>query len=1126
MYLPDGSLRYSPSDLIAYLEGDFAAWMERRQAEQEAGRAEPVYTLAPDEDDADQGLVARRGEEHEAAVLAVLRARVGDCEEVPGGDQSVERTLAAMRSGRRLIYQGHLTAGAWHGYPDFLLRTDSPSQLGAWAYWPVDSKLARSAKPYFLIQLSAYAEFLQHTQGLRPRQLGFVFGNRLEQTFETERYFSFYRYLKEAFDRFQQTFDPNAVPDPALESGYGSWANAARRILVERDDLRLVARITISQIKRLRDAGVRTCADLIASGAVPRINGDVLDRLRRQVRLQVASRGKRPPEFEVLPPEEGKRAGLAALPPASTGDVYFDLEGFPLAENGLEYLFGAVTVRDGAPEFRDWWAHDAAHEKAAFESVVDWLHGRWKADPAMHIYHYASYEVNALRRLMGRYATRESEVDDLLRGEVFVDLLSITRAAVAIGTSGYSLKDIEVLFPAARKAGVTDAGSSMVEYQRWMDSGEPGDWQHSQILNAIRDYNREDCESTWRLASWLRDLQSNAGVRYLSLKASTEEPQGGRPEDPLAEALLAQAETEPDAERKRVTQLVGWLLNYHRREEKPMWWRYFDRLGASEEELFNDADCLAELVRTDKEPVRIKKSLEVEYRFDPEQDTKIQEGDKVYMLTGAEPVRNTVAAFDVDHGLLTMSFGPKKAIPDRCSLIPDEWVSSESLRNAVFRFAERWQRGDIPSVQAIDDLLFKRPPRLEDGPREALLADGAQLPRDLVSLVRQLDHTTLCIQGPPGSGKTYNAAAVIVTLSAGGARIGVSSNSHKAIVNLLDAVAVEALKQRRKVPIAKVGNDQGEVKSKDVVGALRPGIVVGGTAWVFARPDLEQQFDYLFVDEAGQVPLANAIAMGLAARTIVLIGDQMQLAQPAQGSHPGQSGLSCLHYLLEGHATVPPDRGVLLPITWRLHPDICQFISDTAYDGRLKPEAHTSRRRVILSPGSTRLRRGTGIHFEELRHEGNTQSSEEEADRIAEVLGDLDRSEIEVDGKRSLFDREKDLLIVAPYNAQVRCLRHRLGGKLRIASVDKFQGQEASVVIVSMCASSLEEAARGSAFLLSPNRLNVAISRAKCLAIVVASATLIRTRPRRVAELELLNLFCRLRFYARDLDAAATHARP
>jgi uncharacterized protein len=463
-----------------------------------------------------------------------------------------------------------------------------------------------------------------------------------------------------------------------------------------------------------------------------------------------------------------------------------------------------------------------------------------------------------------------------------------------------------------------------------------------------------------------------------------------------------------------------------------------------------------------------------------------------------------------------MSFGPKKAIPDRCSLIPDEHVSAAALQEAVLRFAERWQRGEVASVQALDDLLFQRAPRLTGGPRKVLLADGAQLPDDLISLVKSLDGSTLCIQGPPGSGKTFNAAAVIVALAAGGARIGVSSNSHKAILNLLDAVATEAAKQKRAVQIVKAGNEDGELQSKEVADALQPGMVVGGTAWTFARPELERRFDYLFVDEAGQVSLANAIAMGLAARNLVLIGDQMQLAQPAQGSHPGQSGLSCLHYLLEGHATVPPDRGVLLPTTWRLHPDICRFISDTAYDGRLSPQGGTSRRRVVLPKDAMRLRRGTGIHIEELPHEGNTQSSEEEAERIAELIGELDRSEVEENGKARPFDRDHDLLVVAPYNAQVRCLKRRLGENLRIASVDKFQGQEASVVIVSMGASSLNETPRGPAFLLSPNRINVAISRARCLAIVVASDTLVRARPSSVAELELLNLFCRLKFYAAE----------
>lgn len=360
-----------------------------------------------------------------------------------------------------------------------------------------------------------------------------------------------------------------------------------------------------------------------------------------------------------------------------------------------------------------------------------------------------------------------------------------------------------------------------------------------------------------------------------------------------------------------------------------------------------------------------------------------------------------------------------------------------------------------------------------------------------------------------------------------------SSARHKAINNLLADVCSAARGLAKPLAIYKAGGAEDsaddserrvtQCQSKELLGHLADGVVVGGTAWAFARQDLDQCFDYLFIDEAGQVCLANAVAMGLAAKNIVLIGDQMQLSQPAQAVHPGHSGWSCLHYLLEGHATVPPDMGVLLPATWRLHPDICRFISDTAYEGRLHPSPNTARRCIKLPPDAHVLSRGTGIILDEIEHEGNTQSSEEEANRIAEYVADLRRATVrEDDGKEHPFDVEKDLLIVTPYNAQVRCLKDKLPDpRIRIASVDKFQGQEATVVIVSMCASSLEETARGPAFLLNPNRLNVALSRARCLAIVVASSKLVRTRPNSVEEMELFNLYCRLRYYAQDLAAPA-----
>src|SRR6266508_2920221 len=1003
--------------------------------------------------------------QHEASVLAKLEAQHGPAVRFDH-EKDGANTLAALEAGKTLIYQGRLDHGVWHGYPDFLLRTDTPSRLGPWSYRPLDSKLARSAKPYFLIQLCAYAQYLEAIQDIRPPQLGFVLGTGEERWFETARFFYFYRHLRDTFLEFQASFDAAAQPDPALERSWGRWETAAQKLLEQRDDLRLIARMTRSQIKRLRAEGIATCAALVASSArVPKLSDDVFARLRRQARLQIDSRGKAKPTFETLPHEAGKRIGLAVLPPASPGDVFFDLEGNPLADGGLEYLFGAVTVENGKSHFKDEWAHNAEQEKVAFERTMDWIHERLRQHPDMHVYHYANYEVAALERLMGKYATRENAVDDLLRGDVFVDLYAVTRNGVAIGTAGYSLKDIEILFAPARTALVTNAASSTVEYNNWLASGEPADWRLSPTLNGIREYNREDCEFTWGLATWLRQRQHAAGIAYIPQPApEAEEPAEPRPEDALAEKMLAGAEDD-------ATRLVAWLLGYHRREDKPMWWRFFDRLESPPEDLYDDADCLAYVRRTATPPVPDKRSQVVAFSFDPDQDTKLEAGDPVYLLFGIEPAKHVVKTIDLDRGLLQIKFGPKRSIPDSCHIIPNEYLNSETLQEAVQRFAESSSDGE--KYRAVKDLLQRRAPRLTGTTGGALLPEPHHFPDPIISLLQRLDRTTLCIQGPPGAGKTHNAAPVIVALSSAGKRVGVASNSHKAINNLLTEVISASRSLAKPLAIYKAGGEEDSVddserrvtqcESKEILGHLTGGVVVGGTAWAFARQDLDQCFDYLFIDEAGQVCLANAVAIGLAAKNIVLIGDQMQLSQPAQAVHPGHSGWSCLHYLLEGHATVPPDMGVLLPATWRLHPEICRFISDTAYEGRLHPAPNTARRRVTPPPDARVLSRGTGIILDEIPHEGNTQYSEEEANRVAEYVEELRRAKVREDnGEEHAFDVGKHLLIVAPYNAQVRCLKERLADpRIRIASVDKFQGQQASVVIVSMCASSLEETARG-----------------------------------------------------------------
>jgi uncharacterized protein len=286
-------------------------------------------------------------------------------------------------------------------------------------------------------------------------------------------------------------------------------------------------------------------------------------------------------------------------------------------------------------------------------------------------------------------------------------------------------------------------------------------------------------------------------------------------------------------------------------------------------------------------------------------------------------------------------------------------------------------------------------------------------------------------------------------------------------------------------------------------------MLIGGTVFAFIDTAAEGTLDYLFVDEAGQVSLANLVAMGPAAKNLVLLGDQMQLGQPIQGSHPGESGQSTLEYLLQEHATIPADFGVFLPRTWRLHPNLCHFISGAVYEDRLGCEAHTAER--VLDAGAhppSWLTCQAGLIYIPVEHDGNAYESAEEEHRIAALVRDLLGLRLRTKGGGLRQIAASDILVVAPYNLQVRGLTRRLA-PIRVGTVDKFQGQEAAVVIFSMCASSGDFSPRGIEFLFNRNRLNVAISRAETLAIVVASPALVKTRCSSIEQMQLVNVYCR-----------------
>jgi len=1134
----NGELIYSPSDLIRYLKSPFASWMDRYYSEF-------PKALIPDQETDDERLIAQTGDKHEADVLSDFRKSCPQIVEIPSDDLVAAKamTIAAFNSKAPIVYQAALEHELFAGLADFIeLGRDDRYQV-----W--DTKLARSPKPYYAIQLCCYSEMLAATLGEPlPEKFGIILGDKDRVEFRVEDFIHYYRRIKSNFLTMQRNFNGDFPqrPEPLPRADHGRWTSYAEQFFEESDHLIKVAGISIGQIKKLKKEGITTLAALAgASGrAVPKLAQDSLEKLAAQARLQSATRMMReadpdlPPEFETLPltGANGEAVGLAALPPEHPADVFFDMEGFPLAAGGLEYLFGLCTretvVNEGKDrlEFKDWWAHTREEEKLALEGFIDWVFERWKANPGMHIYHYAAYEVSAVRRLSTRHDTRQEEVDELLRNNVFVDLYQIVRRGLRVGEGSYSIKSVERLYWPKRTTEVSTAVGSIVQYARWTQSEEGREWKTSAILKDIRDYNEDDCISTAELEAWLRRIAAQFGAANVNPPAAPAQwtPREVPPHVIERGNIAAKLREKGDS----TSVVLADLIDFHRREEKPMWWRMFDRSVSTPEVLRDDPACI-EGVEADGDPEVEKQSLVQTYRFDPTQECKLSASDKSkVMFTHMLDTKISLVALDATEGTLQLKIGKKGLnekfggeFPRQGALIPDEYVSAETIQTALSEVAASHLSGQLhPAVASLVNRV---------APATTLQAPGESTTDAAIRITGLMLGGCLVIQGPPGTGKTYTASHVIKALLAQGRKVGVASNSHTAVVNLLAACG-EAFRQSGSSLMGiKVGGAAEQalytenpglqyVEQSTAAIEVYQGGVVGGTAWLFTRPEWEGALDFLFIDEAGQVSLANAVAMARCANNLVLLGDQMQLEQPVQGSHPGDAGLSALQYALKDtlaskpdvpvlHAVVPPDFGLFLGESRRMHPDVCEFISQSIYEGRLGAHADCARQTITLeSAPQVQVAKGTGIVFSPIEHDGDVQHSEEEVERVLEVYRELlGRPYTAKDGTTKALGLQ-DFLFIAPYNAQVRALKAALPTDARVGSVDKFQGQEAPVCILSLCSSYGEYGSRGLGFILDRNRINVAVSRAQCLAIVVADPRIAGSPVNSIEDMKLINLFCKL----------------
>lgn len=1082
--LDDQGLVLSPTDLTSHLA---CAHLTNLDLLALQGVIEP----AAQHDEALE-LIFRLGLEHEKRFLQHLRDEARSIVEIPDDadvDTRARLTCEALDRGAEVIYQATFLHGGHRGHADFLMRVDRPSDLGDYSYDVADTKLARRMKVAALLQMADYGRHLERLQGHPPEWLTVVTGDNAQRRF---RYADAAAYARRAAQALERAVGqpPQASPEPCSHCPQCRWSSRCQAQWRDDDHLSLVAFMRSDHRAALEAANIRTVAQLAATSPedLPATIGEPSRiRVHEQARLQIDERRTGEPSYQLLNPAPG--LGLLRLPEPSPGDVYLDFEGDPYANGGegREYLAG---LWDAAGNFTTYWAHDTAQEKQLTVDLLADLVGRLDADPTMHVYHYAPYERSALARLTQRHGVGESDFDRLLRSEALVDLYGVVRQGLRISKGSYSIKKLEAFYwGGIRSSGdqpddVADALSSVVAYEQWLVEGD------NSILDRIEAYNRDDVRSTRDLHLWLEQRRSELEALYGPQPRPAPVDGASSPELTAAEAEEAAL---ADDLRAAGQHLLAGLVGWHRREARPQWWDFYRVSSLTEEELVTDSAAIGELASpTDRGPVARSRIWRYEF---PPQDTKVR-GDAIDVDTHKRI--GNIVAIDAGAGWVDVKMGNGKLPPHPRGLGPNPPIDTSALRRSLAQTGREVLAGGSPLGKLLLDRVV--PPGTEVLPGET----AAQA---VVRVGSQLHDAVLAVQGPPGTGKTTAGADLIRALFDQGWRVGVTAQSHKVIGHLLEAVGRPGLQKCDPDDHCGAPGVDQTTSNAAVVAALRDGThrLVGGSAWLWARDDLSGMVDVLVIDEAGQFSLANAVAVARCTRGLVLLGDPQQLAQPSQANHPGGADISALEHILDGAETIPPDRGIFLDRTWRMHPLLARVVSNLMYDGRLEAAPHRDRQRLVgPEPWN-----GSGVRWCPVPHTGNQAASSKEADEIARIVDELTTANwVDID-ETSHPVTLNDVLIVTPYNAQVGRLRSALPDGARIGTVDKFQGQEGPVVIYSLASSSADDAPRGIPFLYDPHRLNVAMSRARCLAVVVGSPALLDAAARNPDQLRAVNgLLC------------------
>ena len=1131
----------SPQDIIADLECSHRLHLEWSVIND-------LLPPAEKEDSPELELLAEQGNIHEANIAEQLKLS-GTFLDIGKPSFTFEaltathdRTMKAISEGVETIYQAAFFNGSFMGFADFLILVkDEDGQpvkddQGRFVYDPVDAKSARSAKRAAVLQVATYAAMMQELGLATPQNVHLWLGGDSKWSASALDLIDLAQFFMERVRNRISTFESAPTPTwaPPKEScSRCRWSSQCDVGRHEDKDLSLIQGIRSSTRSLLVANGITTISHMATATdeqrpKLPReVSKGTFSALREQAAIQVKGADSPKPIYEIKDVE-----AFGLMPEGSAGDIWFDMEGDPFANNGsgLEYMFGYL-IRNGADyEFETFDARDTAEEKTAFIEFINYVTNKRIQFPDMHVYHYASYEVSAMLRLAQRHSVFEFEVDKLIREGVFVDLYTMVRNAFRFSTESMSIKYIEkVYWDGSRDKEVSNAVGSVVQFEKALAHLRLGkEAEFLKILAEIKSYNKDDVDSTQQLDDWIRAQAVLNGIDIASLRPvaeikweATEEIES---EDPISIQLLEGVPE--DRDERNVEQqglsLLSAAISFHHREARPAWWAIFDRAlkDIDEMDAFNDVVVPTKveagpwtivgrqrnhrrMVTITADGVDLSHVLDFEhvpqmlYEVAPDAFKKIQGSTRGFSDANIIEIDGSTVVFEEIEkkssgtwDLLPMAILP--GAPIRTSSI--EKILREELGAGVLH--RRTNAEPLFPQTAWCDVLLRRPPRQIVG---ALDTSTDSVEAITASLLNS-DESYIAVQGPPGTGKTYVGAHVVANLVKQGWKIGVIAQSHAVVEHLMNSISeVDAT-----IPMAKKGQSaksQPKYHVDDVgvwaAGMSQHGYVIGGTVWSFSRAEIRYLgLDLIVIDEAGQFSLANSLVAISAAKRALLLGDPQQLPQVSQGKHPEPVNESVLSHLLGEKKTMPDDLGFFLDTTFRLHPLIAKAVSRLQYEDRLQSDARCSKRQLQdVDPG---------IHVVDVEHLGNTVTSIEEADellvRIPTLLGKA-WTPVGGDGKptdsRALM--QKDILVVTGYNAQVRYLKARLrdaGLKdIRVGTVDKFQGQEAPVVFVSMVTSSSEDLPRGIEFLLSPNRLNVAISRAQWACFILRSPHLAIMEP-------------------------------